>query len=118
MKQKDTSKKMTRLTISIPAKWEQYLKQLANDHQVDLDSVFSELCDWAFSNPEGKKQFKLWLDDAFPPKGEAEDKAQAAGSRERELEEDAEEESEEEAHEDENYNEDIAGENVNGEFNP
>ena len=64
---------MTRLTISIPAKWEQYLKQLANDHQVDLDSVFSELCDWAFSNPEGKKQFKLWLDDAFPPKGEAED---------------------------------------------
>ena len=109
---------MTRLTISIPAKWEQYLKQLANDHQVDLDSVFSELCDWAFSNPEGKKQFKLWLDDAFPPKGEAEDKAQDADTRETELEEDAEEESEEEAHEDENYNEDIAGENVNGEFNP
>ena len=105
---------MSRLTISIPAKWEQYLKQLANDHQVDLNSVFSELCEWAFSNPEGKKQFKLWLDDAFPPKGEAEDKAQAAGSRRRELEEDA----EEEAHEDENYNEDIAGEDVNGEFNP
>ena len=109
---------MTRLTISIPAKWEQYLKQLANDHQVKLNSVFSELCDWAFSNPEGKKQFKLWLDDAFPPKGEAEDKARAAGGEERAREEDAEEESEEEAQEDENYNEDIAGENVNGEFNP
>jgi hypothetical protein len=109
---------MSRLTISIPAKWEQYLKQLANDHQIDLNGVISELCAWAFSNPEGKKQFKLWLDDVFPPKGEAEDKAQAAGSRRRELEEDAEEESEEEAHEDENYNEDIAGEDVKGEFNP
>ena len=50
---------MSRLAISIPAKWEQYLKQLANEHQVDLNSVFSELCEWAFSNPEGKKQFKL-----------------------------------------------------------
>ena len=109
---------MSRLTISIPAKWEQYLKQLANAHQVDLNSIFSELCEWAFSNPEGKKQFKLWLDDAFPPKGEAEDKARDAGTRERAREEDAEEASEEEAHEDENYNEDIAGEDVNGEFNP
>ncbi len=110
--------KMSRLAISIPAKWEQFLKQLADDHQVDLNSVFSELCEWSFSNSEGKKQFKLWLDDAFPPKGEAEDKARAAGARERALEEDTEEEYEEEAHEDENYNEDIAGENVNGEFKP
>jgi hypothetical protein len=117
MKQKDTSK-MSRLAISIPAKWEQYLKQLATGHQVDLNSVFSELCEWAFSNPEGKKQFKLWLDDAFPPKGEAEDKAQVAGATERAHEEEIEEESEEEAHEDENYNEDIAGEDVKGEFNP
>ena len=109
---------MSRLTISIPAKWEQYLKQLASEHQVDLNSVFSELCEWAFSNPEGKKQFKLWLDDAFPPKGEAEDQSRAAGATERAREEDIEEGSEEEAHEDENYNEDIAGEDVNGEFNP
>jgi hypothetical protein len=58
------------------------------------------------------------LDDAFPPKGEAEDKAQDAGDRERALEEDTDEEFEEEAHEDENYNEDIAGENINGKFNP
>jgi hypothetical protein len=109
---------MSRIAISIPARWEQYLKQLANDHQVDLNRVIGELCEWAFSNPEGKKQFKLWLDYAFPPKGEAEDQARAAGARERAREEDAEEESEEEAHEDENYNEDIAGENINGEFNP
>ena len=109
---------MSRLAISIPAKWEQYLKQLANDHQIDLNRVISELCEWAFSNPEGKKQFKLWLDDAFPPKGEAEDNARDAGASKRALEEEAEERSEEEAHEDENYNEDIAGEDVNGEFNP
>lgn len=109
---------MSKIAISIPVKWEQYLKQLANDHQIDLNRVIGELCEWAFSNVEGKKQFKLWLDDAFPPKGEAEDKAQAAGSRERALEEEAEDESEEEAHEDENYKEDIAGEDVNGEFNP
>jgi hypothetical protein len=109
---------MSKLALSVPPKWEQYLKQLAIDHQVDLNKVFIELCEWAFSNPEGKKQFKLWLDDAFPPKGEAEDKALAAGASERANEEEMEEESEEEAHEDENYNEDIAGEDVNGEFNP
>ena len=78
---------MSRISISIPAKWEQYLKQLADDHQVDLNRVIGELCEWAFSNLEGKKQFELWLDDAFPPKGEAEDKAQDAGARERSREE-------------------------------
>jgi hypothetical protein len=109
---------MVKSTVALPIKWEKFLKQLADDHQVDLNSVFSELCEWAFSNSEGKKQFKLWLDDAFPPKGEAEDKAQTAGSRERANEEELEEESEEEAHEDENYNEDIAGEGINGKFNP
>ena len=99
---------MSRLSISIPAKSEQYLKQLAIEHQVDLNSVFSELCEWAYSNSEGKKQFKLWLDDAFPPKGKAEGKARVAGVRERVQEEDIDEGSEEEAHEDENYNQYIA----------
>jgi hypothetical protein len=97
---------MTNSTISIPARWEQFLKQLADNHQVGLNSVISELCEWAFSNSEGKKQFKAWLDDAFPPKGEAEDKARAAGARERAREEEAEERSEEEAHEDRDYSED------------
>ena len=92
--------------VSLPAKWEQFLKQLAVDHQVDLNSVVNELCAWAFSNSEGKRQFEAWLDDAFPPKGEAEDKSRAAGARERALEEEAEEASEEEIHEDRNYSED------------
>ena len=97
---------MAKLTVSLPAKWEQFLKQLADDHQIDMNSVISELCAWAFSNPESKKQFELWLDDAFPPKGEVADKARAAGAREQAREEEAEEASEEEAHEDRDYSED------------
>ena len=97
---------MAKLMVSLPAKWEQFLKRLADDHQVDLDSVISELCAWAFANSEIKKQFELWLDDAFPPQGEAEDKARAAGAIERAREEEAEEEYEEEAHEDRDYSED------------
>jgi hypothetical protein len=97
---------MTKFKVSLPTKWEQFLKRLAEDHQVDLDSVIRELCAWAFSNSESKKQFELWLDNAFPPKGYAEDKARAAGTRKRAREEDAEEEYEEEAHEDRNYSED------------
>ena len=97
---------MVNSTVTLPPKWEQFLKQLANDHQVDLNGVISELCEWAFSNPEGKQQFKAWIDDAFPPKGEAEDKARATGARERAREEEIEEASEEEAHEDRDYKED------------
>jgi hypothetical protein len=97
---------MTKFMVSLPAKWEQFLKRLADDHQVDLDSLIGELCAWTFTNSEIKKQFELWLDDAFPPQGEAEDKARAAGARERAREEEAEEASEEEAHEDRDYSED------------
>jgi len=92
--------------MSLPAKWEQLLKRLADNHQIDLNSVISELCEWAFSNPESKKQFEAWLDDAFPSKGEAEDKAQSADEDISEDEEEQEEESEEEAHEDRDYSED------------
>jgi hypothetical protein len=97
---------MAKFMVSLPAKWEKFLKRLADDHQVDLNSVISELCAWAFSNSEIKKQFELWVDDAFPPKGEVADKARAAGARERAREEEAEEASEEEAHEDRDYSED------------
>jgi hypothetical protein len=93
-------------TVSLPAKWDKFLKQIADDHRIDIDRVISELCEWAFSNSEGKKQFIAWIDDAFPPKGEAQDKARVAGDQEAAREEEAEEESEEEAHEDRNYNED------------
>ena len=90
---------MVESTISLPAKWEQFLKRLAVDHQTDLNSVMSELCSWAFSNSEIKKQFETWLDDAFPPKGEAEDKASSINEEISEDAEEREEESEEESHE-------------------
>ena len=83
---------MVGFTASLPAKWEQFLKRLADDHEIDLDTVVRELCEWAFSDLEGKEQFKVWLDEAYPPKGEAEQEAAAA-------EEEREEESEEESHE-------------------
>jgi hypothetical protein len=33
------------------------------------------LCEWAFSDPESKEQFKAWLDEACSPKGETEEEA-------------------------------------------
>jgi len=84
------------LTVSLPAKWEQFLKRLADDHQIDLNIVVSELCEWAFSSPESKEQFKVWLDEAYPRKGKAEDEARAAGEESSEEEEEREEESEKE----------------------
>jgi len=85
--------------VSLPAKCEQYLKHLADDHRIDLNTVVSELCAWALSNPESKEQFKVWLDEAYPQKGEAADKARAAGEEAGMEEEEREAESEEESHE-------------------
>jgi hypothetical protein len=90
---------MAKYMVSLPARWEQFLKHLADDHQVELDSVISELCTWAFSNSEIKKQFELWLDDAFPPQGYVEDKVSAAEEEIAMNEEEKEEESEGESHE-------------------
>jgi hypothetical protein len=90
---------MVKSMVSIPERWEQFLKRLADDHQIDLNAVISELCEWAFSNAEGKEQFEDWLDDAYPPKGEAEDKASTADEEIAEKEEEADDESEEESHE-------------------
>ena len=90
---------MDNSAIFIPAKWKQYLKRLADNQQTDVNSVVSELCAWAFSSPESKKQFEAWLDDAFPPKGEAEDKASAADEEIAEKAEEADDLSEEESHE-------------------
>jgi len=89
---------MVSSTVSLPVKWDKFLKQLADDHQIDLNSVISELCAWAFSNPEGKKQFEAWLDDAFPAKGDVEDKESDAGEEASENEEEVEEEAEAEGH--------------------
>ena len=85
-------------SISLPAKWMQFLKNLADDHKVDLNAVVNELCEWAFSNPESKEQFRIWLDGAYPPE-EAEDEAKAVGEEALEEEEETEEDSEEESHE-------------------
>jgi hypothetical protein len=87
------------LIVSLPAKWEQFLKHLADDHEININTVASELCEWAFSDPESKEQFKLWLDEAYPPKGDAEEEAKDAGEEAAEEEEEDEEESEEESHE-------------------
>ncbi len=87
------------ITASLPAKWELFLKRMADDHEIDLNTVVSELCEWAFFDPESKEQFKVWLDEAYPPKGKAEDIARAAGEEAAEEETEYEEESEEESHE-------------------
>jgi len=85
--------------VSLPVKWERFLKHLADDHEIDLNTIVGELCEWAFSDVESKEQFKVWLDEAYPPKGEAKDEARAAGEEAAEEEEEHEEESEEESHE-------------------
>jgi hypothetical protein len=97
---------MVSCNVTLPLKCEEFLQKLANDHQIEVSNVLSELCVWAFSFPEGKKQFESWLDDAFPSRGEAADKARAAGTREREREQAVEEASEQEAHENRDYSED------------
>jgi len=91
--------KMDEFVVSLPSKWGQFLKRLADDHGVDLNTVISELLEWAFSDAEGRMQFEAWLDDAYPSKGEAEDKASVAGEEAAENEEEKDEKSEEESHE-------------------
>ena len=86
-------------SISLPAKWMQFLKNLADDHEIDLNAVVSQLCEWAFSDPESKKQFRIWLDEAYPAEGHSEEEARAVGEEAAEEEEEIEEESEEESHE-------------------
>ena len=87
---------MAGLTVSLPAKWEQFLKSLADEHRIDLNTVIKELCEWSFSDPESKEQFGAWLDEAYSRKEEAEDEARAAGEEAAEEEEEHEEESEKE----------------------
>ena len=90
---------MVGITASLPVKWEQFLKNLADDHDIDLNAVVSQLCEWAFSDPESKEQFRVWLEEAYAAEGEAEDRARATGEEAAEDEEENEEESEEESHE-------------------
>ncbi len=90
---------MVNSTVILPEKWDTFLKRLADDHQIDLNIIIRELCEWAFSNSEGKRQFEAWLDDAFPTKGDAENRERNVNEAISEEEEEAEEESEAEGHE-------------------
>ncbi len=93
-------------SVSLPANWEAFLKRLADDHEIDVGKVIGGLCEWAFSVSDSKRQFEVWLDKTYPPKGEAEDKAAAEGEEAIETEEESEDEAEEEVHEDRDYSED------------
>ena len=85
--------------VSLPTKWIQFLKKLADDHEIDLNTVISQLCEWAFSDHESQEQFRTWLDDAYPAEGDTEEEAKAVGEEAAEKEEETDEESEEESHE-------------------
>ena len=97
---------MGSFSVSLPANWEDFLKRLADDHDIDVSKVISGLCEWAFSSSEYKVQFEVWLDKAYPPKGQAEERAKVEGEEAGEAEEENEDEAEEEIHEDRDYNED------------
>jgi len=97
---------MGHFSLSLPSKWEEFLKGLADEHDIDVSQVISGLCDWAFSRDEFKVQFEVWLDKVYPPRGQAEDRAKVEGEEVSEAEEEKENEAEEEAHEDRDYNED------------
>jgi hypothetical protein len=97
---------MTNLLVSLNPNWEEFLERLADEHDIDVGKVISELCEWAFSRSEFKVQFEVWLDKTYPPKGQTEDKARAEGEEASEAEEAREDEAEEEAHEDRDYSED------------
>ena len=92
--------------VSLPEKWEDFLKGLANEHGVDVGKVISGLCEWAFSSPVYKVQFQVWLDKSYPPEGQAEDRAKAKGEEASMAEEERQDEAEEEVHEDRDYSED------------
>jgi hypothetical protein len=97
---------MDSFSVSLPANWAGFLKSLGDEHDIDVGKVISGLCEWAFSSPDYKVQFEVWLDKAYPPKGQAEDIASAEGEEANEVEEENEDEAEEEAHEDRDYSED------------
>jgi hypothetical protein len=40
---------MSSFSVSLPAKWEEFLKGLADEHVVDVGMVISGLCEWALN---------------------------------------------------------------------
>jgi len=90
---------MVEPVFSLPSKWTQFLKNLAEEHDIDLNTTIDELFEWALTNDEDREQFKDWLDEAYPPPGEAEEETMAAGEEAAEEEDENEEKAEEEHHE-------------------
>ncbi len=99
---------MGNFLVSLPPKWEDFLEGLADDHDIDVGKVISGLCEWAFSSADYKVQFEVWLDKAYPPKGQSEDRAKDRGEAASEREEARQDNEEEEVHEDRDYSEDRA----------
>ena len=99
---------MAIFSVTLSTKWEEFLKRLSDEHDIDISKVINALCDWTFSSADYKVQFEVWLDKAYPPKGQAADRAQAEGEEANEAEEDQQDETEEESHEDRDYSEDRA----------
>ena len=99
---------MTIFSVNLSTKWEEFLKDLSDEHDIDISKVINGLCDWAFSSADYKVQFEVWLDRVYPPKGQAADRSQAEGEEADEAEEDQQDETEEESHEDRDYSEDRA----------
>jgi hypothetical protein len=93
-------------SVSLPENWEEFLKGLADDHDIEVGKVISGLCEWAFSRSEFRVQFEVWLDKTYPPKGQAEDKANVEAEDTSEREEELQDREEEEVHEDRDYSED------------
>jgi hypothetical protein len=97
---------MVSYSITLPTKWEEFLKGLSDEHDIDMGKVIGGLCDWVFSSPQYKRQFEVWLDTVYPLKGQAEDRARAKGEEANLREEARQDEMEEEVHEDRDYSED------------
>jgi hypothetical protein len=99
---------MVIFSVTLSTKWEEFLKDLSDEHDIDISKVINGLCDWAFSSADYKVQFEVWLDKAYPPKGQADDRAKAEGEEASEREEAKQDATEEETHEDRDYSEDRA----------
>ncbi|MCW4029464.1 MAG: hypothetical protein NWE92_07445 [Candidatus Bathyarchaeota archaeon] len=97
---------MVSFSITLSAKWGEFLKGLSEEHDIDMGKVINGLCDWAFSNADYKGQFEVWLDTFYPQKGQAEDIAKAKGEAESVREQERQDSAEEEVHEDRDYSED------------
>jgi len=49
-------------SFSLPANWTQFLKYLADEHDIDLNVVVSELCEWAYSIMKIKNRLRFrWM---------------------------------------------------------